>query len=89
MSELTLKQIQDLMRRYYYSRDSARGIHATFNWFVEEVGELAEAILEGDKDKVMEEAADVLAWLASIANLTGIDLEESFRRKYLNPEPPT
>ncbi len=88
MKEITLKFIQELMRKYYYERDSRRGLHATFTWFVEEVGELAESLLSKDKDAIMEEVADVIAWLASISNLVGIDMEEAFRRKYLSPEPP-
>ncbi len=87
-NELTLKYVQELMRKYYFERDSGRGLHATFTWFVEEVGELAEAILSGQREQVEEEIADVLAWLASIANIVGVDIEEAFRKKYLNPEPP-
>ncbi len=89
MEEITLRQAQDLMRKYYYERDSRRGLYATFTWLVEEVGELAEAILEKrDKEAIEEEVADVLAWLLSLSNLLDIDVEEAFRKKYLNPEPP-
>ncbi len=85
---ITLKHVQELMREYYFSRDSKRGLYATFTWLVEEVGELAEALLHGNKDSIAEEVADVLAWLASVSNLAGIDIEEAFKRKYMNPEPP-
>jgi len=85
---ITLKDVQDLMRKHYYERDKERGVHATFAWLVEEVGELAEAILHNDKEGIQEETADVLAWLASIANLMQVDLEEAFRKKYMNPQPP-
>ncbi len=89
MGDITLRQAQDLMRKYYYERDSRRGLYATFTWLVEEVGELAEAILEKrDKEAIEEEIADVLAWLLSLSNLLGIDAEEAFKKKYLNPEPP-
>ncbi len=89
MGGMTLRQAQELMRKYYYERDSRRGLYATFTWLVEEVGELAEAILEKKgREAVEEEVADVLAWLLSLSNLLGIDAEEAFRRKYLNPEPP-
>lgn len=89
MEEITLKQAQDLMRKYYFERDSRRGLYATFTWLVEEVGELAEAILEKrNKEAIEEEVADVLAWLLSLSNLLDIDAEEAFRKKYLNPEPP-
>lgn len=36
-----------------------------------------------DKNSIEEEIADVFAWLLSIANLVGVDLEEAFRKKYL------
>jgi NTP pyrophosphatase (non-canonical NTP hydrolase) len=79
---LELKEAQDLIRRIYYERDHARGLFTTFTWFVEEVGELARAILEMDKPNMREEIADVFAWLLSVANLLNIDLEEAFKAKY-------
>jgi len=79
---LTLRCMQEAMRRAYYAKDSSRGLHATFTWFVEEVGELAEALLSGDREKIGEEAADVLAWLLSILNLVGVDAENAFKSKY-------
>lgn len=42
---------------------------------VEEVGELARCLRESDDDARRHEVGDVLAWLASVANLTGVDLE--------------
>jgi len=66
----------------YFEKDSQRGLYGTFTWLVEEVGELAEALLSGNKDSIEEEIADVLAWTISIANLTNIDVEEALRKKY-------
>jgi NTP pyrophosphatase (non-canonical NTP hydrolase) len=66
----------------YFKRDSERGLFPTFAWFVEEVGELGEALLKRDKAGVSEELADVIAWALSIANLVGIDVEEALRLKY-------
>ena len=86
--ELTVKQAQELMRKYYFQRDSSRGLYATFTWFIEEVGELAEAILDNNKPAIEEELADVLAWLLSIANILNIDVERAFKKKYLSPGPP-
>lgn len=70
------------MKKAYFDRDGARGLYATFTWFVEEVGELAEALLSGDRDKIEEELADVIAWALSIANLAGVDAQKAFARKY-------
>ncbi|HWQ16594.1 MAG TPA: MazG nucleotide pyrophosphohydrolase domain-containing protein [Sulfolobales archaeon] len=80
---MDLREAQDLIAKLYLQRDRGRGVFATFTWFVEEVGELAEAILSGDKSSMEEEIADVLAWLLSIANLVDIDVEKAFRKKYV------
>ena len=79
---LTVRQFQEAMKAAYYNRDRERGLMATFAWLVEEVGELAETLLKGDKRASMEELADVVAWTFSLANLLGIDMEEALRRKY-------
>jgi len=77
-----LREAQRLIREKYYERDSTRGLYATFTWFIEEIGELADAIIKMNKSALEEELADVFAWLLSIANLLNIDLEDSFRKKY-------
>ena len=51
-------------------------------WFSEEVGELAEALRKNDREAMEEEFADVLAWLVSLANIVGVDVEEAAKRKY-------
>lgn len=80
---LSLKCAQMAMRNTYFERDSKRGLYATFTWLVEEIGELAEALLgKRGIEGVREEIADVLAWLLSIANLVGVDVEEAFIEKY-------
>jgi NTP pyrophosphatase (non-canonical NTP hydrolase) len=79
---LELKYVQDKIKEMYFEKDSQRGLYGTFTWLVEEVGELAEALLSGNKDSIEEEIADVLAWTISIANLTNIDVEEALRKKY-------
>ncbi len=86
--KITLKDVQELMNKYYLQRDRERGLYATFTWLIEEIGELAESILTQDKKAQEEEIADVLAWLASLANLLSIDLEKAFKQKYMNPQPP-
>lgn len=66
----------------YYEKDVARGIEGTFMWFMEEVGELATALRDGTQEERLGEFADVIAWLATIANVAGIDLSEAVARKY-------
>jgi len=71
-----------MMRRMYFHRDSERGVKGTHDWLVDEVEELRQALKEGDKDAIGKEFADVIAWLASLANITGIDLEKAALEKY-------
>ncbi len=74
--------MQELIRKEFFERDSARGLYATFAWLVEEVGELADALLKNDKERIMEEIADVIAWTLSIANLVNVSAEEAVKKKY-------
>ena len=78
----TLAGFQQLIRRMYLEKDVARGVDATFMWLIEEIGELATALREGTPDEQAEEFADVLAWLATIANAVDVDLSEAVERKY-------
>ena len=71
---MTLAEFQQLIRQMYLEKDLARGIDGTFMWLMEEVGELATALRNGTQEERSGEFADVLAWLATIANVAGIDL---------------
>ncbi len=72
---------QKQMQTLYGERDRARGAERTFVWFTEECGELARAIFrERDAERMAHEFSDVLAWLASLANLAGVDLEQAAER---------
>lgn len=91
---MTIEAFQQLIRERYYETDSARGAPATFLWFAEEVGELAEAIARrerGDRvqDELEGEFADVMAWLATMANITGVDLTRAVQKKYLKDGGPS
>ena len=77
---MQLSEFQDLMRRTYLERDERRGSDATFRRLVEEVGELARALRHDDPAHRTEEFSDVLAWLASLANQAGVDLERAADR---------
>lgn len=85
---IAIRDFQQLIRDRYYTTDSARGVAATFLWLSEEVGELAHALgnlQKGtpDQENLEEEFADVLAWLTTLANISGVDLEQAVTRKYL------
>jgi NTP pyrophosphatase (non-canonical NTP hydrolase) len=78
----TLAKLQDVIRDLYDAKDRQRGIPGTFMWFMEEVGELASALRNGSQEERAGEFADVLAWLATLANVAGIDLEAAVAAKY-------
>jgi NTP pyrophosphatase (non-canonical NTP hydrolase) len=79
---LTLGELQRRIRDLYGAKDEARGDAGTFLWLAEEFGELATALRSGTHEELALEMADVLAWLATLANVRGIDLEAAVRRKY-------
>jgi len=81
-SGLTLSALQQMILQMYGAKDAARGDAATFLWLTEEFGELATAVRAGDQAELAAEMADVLAWLATLANIRGIDLDAAVRRKY-------
>jgi NTP pyrophosphatase (non-canonical NTP hydrolase) len=80
--KMNIREFQNMMRRIYFHRDSKRGATGTYEWLVEEVEELGEALKEKNTKAIEDEFADVLAWLASLANVTDIDLEGAATRKY-------
>ena len=82
MSDISLRDFQQLIRDMYVEKDIARGIDGTFMWLMEEVGELAAALRDGTLQQKQEEFADVLAWLTTIANVAGVDLTTAIQQKY-------
>ena len=81
-SSITLSELQRLIREMYMAKDVEKGPQGTFMWLMEEIGELAASLRDGSHEDRLEEFADVLAWLASTANVAGVDLTEAVRRKY-------
>ena len=79
---ISLCQLQELIREIYGAKDQRRGVEGTFMWFTEEVGELATALRNGSEQERAGEFADVLAWLVTLANCVGVDLEKAVRAKY-------
>ncbi len=82
--DLGLREFQQIIEATYFEKDSARGLEGSFMWLVEEVGELARALNSPTSNTTEErqEFADVLAWIASIASIRGIDLADCVREKY-------
>jgi NTP pyrophosphatase (non-canonical NTP hydrolase) len=81
-SSWTLRSLQEQIRSLYGAKDSQRGSDGTFMWFMEEVGELAAALRSGTQAEKEAEFADVLAWLATLANVANADLDTAIRGKY-------
>lgn len=88
-SPLTFAAFQKLIYDRYYPTDSARGTPGTFLWLIEELGELATALQNNaagknptpeERANLDEEFADVFAWLTTIANIHGVDLERALRK---------
>jgi NTP pyrophosphatase (non-canonical NTP hydrolase) len=78
----TLGDLQRHIHRLYGPKDEARGDAATFLWLTEEFGELATALRSGSDEELALEMADVLAWLVTLANVRGIDLDAAISTKY-------
>ena len=94
---VTISAFQNLIRKMYFEKDVARGVPATFMWLMEEVGELSSALRETSESEanrvakaefearranLKQEFADVLAWLATIANVVEVDLASAITEKY-------
>ena len=80
---MDVRDFQALIEKMYSHKDRARGSAGTFLWLMEEVGELAQAIAEGEPREVKAaEFADVMAWLVTLANVEGVDLDQALRAKF-------
>lgn len=83
---MKISEFQNLIKKLYIEQDQKRGIHKTFLWLIEEIGELANLLKkrEIDIDKISEELSDIIAWTTSLSNLLNIDLESALFKKYPN-----
>ena len=77
---MDLQELQTVIESTYGDRDRARGVSATVAWLAEEIGELAQAVRKGSREQQMHEFGDVVAWVATLANQQGIDLNEAVQR---------
>ena len=82
---MELNQLQNLMENLYGLEDKNRGLPSTVAWLCEEVGELAQAVRKGSQEEQLHELADVLAWLASLANQLDLSLDMAMQRYVENP----
>lgn len=92
---MTVRGFQELIHRRYFASDNARGTAGTFLYLTEEFGELATALANcnrlnkpataEERANLEEEFADVMAWLATLANINGVDLADTLV-KYTDPD---
>ncbi len=82
MTARSIGDFQRLIETLYLERDRARGLEGSTLWFVEEVGELVRALRRGETDNLAEEFSDCLAWLSTLASISGVDLEGVAFEKY-------
>lgn len=82
---MKISEFQALIEKRYGKRDRERGTASTFMWLIEEVGELATALQGDDKANTEEEFADVFAWMCTLANINGVDLEKACQ-KYIGDQ---
>jgi NTP pyrophosphatase (non-canonical NTP hydrolase) len=87
--DVSFREFQQLIRDRYYATDSARGVPGTFMWLIEEVGELATSLQDNapgqsptaqERSNLVEEFADVIAWLTTLANIAKVDLAEALTK---------
>lgn len=94
--DVSIRAFQQLIKDRYFATDNARGTAATFLYLTEEFGELATALAANNKHSgtpptaderanLEEEFADVLAWLATLANINNVDLAATLE-KYTDAE---
>jgi NTP pyrophosphatase (non-canonical NTP hydrolase) len=87
LERVHIREFQERIEAMYSATDRSRGSAKTFLWLAEEFGELASAIAGDDEKNKAEEFADVFAWLCSIANVEGVDLEQAVTDKYIARRP--
>lgn len=77
---MEIDTFQKIIEETYLKKDAKRGLSKTFMWFAEEVGELSRALRENNREEMKKEFADVLAWLFTLASLSGIRMKETISK---------
>lgn len=79
---MRISEAQKLIRDIYGERDARRGILGTSLHLGEEIGELFRAIRIENPENIEDELADSFAWLLSVSDLLGVELETVFQKRY-------
>ena len=82
---MRISEFQTHIENVYGETDLERGIAMSVAWLAEEVGELAQAIRKGTYEQRVHEFGDVIAWVFSIANQVGVNMEDAIERFVTDP----
>ena len=82
---MRISEFQTHIENVYGEKDRERGIAMSVAWLAEEVGELAQAIRKGTYEQRVHEFGDVIAWVFSIANQVGVNMEDAIERYVTDP----
>ena len=82
---MRISEFQTHIEDVYGEKDRERGIAMSVAWLAEEVGELAQAIRKGTHEQRVHECGDVIAWVFSIANQVGVNMEDAIERYVTDP----
>ena len=82
---MRISEFQTHIENVYGETDLERGIAMSVAWLAEEVGELAQAIRKGTHEQRVHEFGDVIAWVFSIANQVGVNMEDAIERFVTDP----
>jgi NTP pyrophosphatase (non-canonical NTP hydrolase) len=77
---MEIRALQQQIDETFGARDRARGVEGTFRRLVEELGEVAKALRDGDRGHLALELSDLVAWTVSLAALCRVDLEAALAR---------
>ncbi|MBT94900.1 MAG: pyrophosphohydrolase [Acidimicrobiaceae bacterium] len=82
---MKISEFQTHIENVYGDKDRKRGVAMSVAWLAEEVGELAQAIRKGTHDERVHEFGDVIAWVFSLANQVGVDIDVAIERYITDP----
>lgn len=76
-----VSKITNKIREWAWERD-LNNKDKQFLKMIEELGELSEAIIKGDKEEMLQEFGDVYITLTITAKLNGINIEDAINKAY-------
>lgn len=79
---MNLRKFQDRMKDQFANFDKKSGPFFLMTLLAAEVGELALALKDDERDDIAEELSDVIFALVSIANIYDLNLSSAIEKKY-------